>query len=87
MPIFEVVYEFFQLTFSTLGGEVGKLGFKSAHHIGSGIGNIAAELKNAHGFAVQGSGHAFGVWIKANAQHTALRSPCRLELLGKGFLA
>jgi hypothetical protein len=70
-----------------LGGEVGKLGLKGAHHIGGGIGNIAAELKNAQGFTARGSGHAFGVGVKANAQHAALRSPCRLELLGKVFLA
>ena len=70
-----------------LGGEVGKLGFKGAHHIGGSIRNIAAELKNTYGFAMQGGRHAFGVGIKANAQHAALRSPCRLELLGKGVLA
>lgn len=87
IAVFEVLDEFFQLTLSPLGGEVGKLGLKGAHHIGGGIGNIAAELKNPQGFAARGSGHALGVGVKANAQHAALRSPCRLELLGKGVLA
>jgi hypothetical protein len=87
IAVFEVLDEFFQLILSPLGGEVGKLGFKGTHHIGGGIGNIAAELKNAQGFAARGSGHAFGVGVKANAQHAALRSPCRLELLVKGVLA
>lgn len=87
ITVFEVLDEFFQLILSPLGGEVGKLGFKGAHHISGGVGNIAAELKNAQGFAARGSGHAFGVGVKANAQHAALRSPCRLELLVKGVLA
>ncbi len=87
IAVFEVANEFFQLVFGPLGGEVGKLGLKGAHHIGGGIGNIAAELKNARGFAAYGNGYAFGIRVKANAQHAALRSPCRLELLGKGVLA
>ena len=87
IAVFEVVDEVFQLVFGPLGGKVSKLGFKGAHHIGSSIRNLAAELKNTHGFAMQGGRHAFGVRVKANAQHAALRSPCRLELLGKGVLA
>ena len=87
IAVFEMVDQFFELILGPLGGEVGKLGLKGAHHIGGGIGNLAAELKNTLGFAVQGGRHAFGVRVKANAQHAALRSPCRLELLGKGVLA
>ena len=87
IAVFEMVDQFFELILGPLGGEVGKLGLKGAHHIGGGIGNIAAELKNTLGFAVQGGRYAFGVRVKPNAQHAALRSPCRLELLGKGVLA
>ena len=51
IAVFEMVDQFFELILGPLGGEVGKLGFKSAHHVGSGVGNIAAELKNAQGLS------------------------------------
>jgi hypothetical protein len=73
------------LSFSSLGGEVGKLGFKGAGGIRSGISDLAAELKNPLRLTLECTRQALGVWIKTYAQHAALGSPCRLELLGKGI--
>jgi hypothetical protein len=75
------------LGFSSLGGEVGELGLKGADGIRSGISDLAAELKNPLRLTLEYGGQALRIWIKAHTQHTALGSPCGLELLGKGIWA
>jgi hypothetical protein len=73
------------LSFGSLGGKVGELGLKGAGGIRSSIGDLAAELKNPLRLTLKYSRQTLGIWIKAHAQHTALGSPRRLELLGKGI--
>jgi len=68
-----------------LGCKVRKLRLEGADQIGGRIRNFTTELKDALRFSLQGWGQALWVGVKANAQHAALGSPCRLELLVKGI--
>jgi len=68
-----------------LGGKVSELGLKGADGIRSSISDLTAEFKNPLRLTLKYSGQTLGIWIKAHAQHAALGSPRRLELLGKGI--
>ena len=83
--IFQVVNQLFKLSLGPLGCKVGKLGFKATNEVCCSIGNFTTELKDSFRFALKGLGEALGIWVKTYAQHAALGSPCRLELLVKGI--
>jgi hypothetical protein len=83
--ILKVLDELFKLSLCPLRGKVGKLRLEGAHQICGGISDFTTKLKDPLGFPLQVCGQAFRVRVKTNAQHAALRSPCRLELLVKGI--